>query len=759
MDFNSSNTIIYTALIGQNEGLNSQPFIKDSNLRHVCLTDDPNLTSNQWEIINVNRILPLDAHRSQRNYKIRPHLIFPEYKYSFYFDNTVVLKCKSETFIEEVFAKYVSNENEPFIILPYHSYRDNLISEFYECFISNLDSDLNFFEQISDYLSIDILAMKSKPYWCGILFRNHSHQKIRDFSEIWYSHILKYSRRDQLSIIYAGLQLGLKFAAIKIDNFSTKYHEWPITNNERKSRIFKNNIYELPSEFLKNFVSKFSSTDQEILKIDLNKELSEIKSNFKKSFKEFQETKNQINVLKKEQDILKSDNKRLISDLEAIRNSKIWRYAFRCRKLLRNFKSIFTFYDSKSSPPKSLNTDLELLNYIASHPDLIKVFRTDLGSAKKHFMEFGYKEKRRLTFNTKQYLANYGDLADFFCAKNGFKTTDLVNEGALKHFINFGYEEGRTDAVITFKKNLIIKLIKKSEKLGLKLKLTSLSKFTIGRLIVDLILFPSDVYKVFYYCKKTLGIFPNIIFPKTFNENLHSRKLFNRRKLYTILADKLAVRNYVEDKIGKEYLNKLIWSGSSIRDLIDKEKLPNKFVIKTNNGSGTNFICKDKSKFNWDFAALKTDNWLKNDHSINFAEWQYRWIKPKVLIEEFMEDNNGKLIDYKFFCFGGKAKLIDIQYDRFSSEHKRQLLDENFNFVDVEYNEIKTIKGMLPCQEDLILMKNLAEKLSKGIDFVCVDLYLPDKIVFGELTLHPAAGHGKFVPKSFDLELGKEFNN
>ena len=56
-------------------------------------------------------------------------------------------------------------------------------------------------------------------------------------------------------------------------------------------------------------------------------------------------------------------------------------------------------------------------------------------------------------------------------------------------------------------------------------------------------------------------------------------------------------------------------------------------------------------------------------------------------------------------------------------------------------------------------MKNLAEKLSKGIDFVSVDLYFPDKIVFGELTLHPAAGHGKFVPKSFDLELGKEFNN
>ena len=103
MDINVENTIVYTVLIGQNEGLNSQPQIKNSKLRHVCLTDNENLKSEDWEIIYIKRLLPMDQYRSQRNLKIRPHLIFPEYKYSFYMDNTIILKTKVEDLINKIF--------------------------------------------------------------------------------------------------------------------------------------------------------------------------------------------------------------------------------------------------------------------------------------------------------------------------------------------------------------------------------------------------------------------------------------------------------------------------------------------------------------------------------------------------------------------------------------------------------------------------------------------------------------------------------
>lgn len=134
----------------------------------------------------------MDQYRSQRNLKIRPHLIFPEYNYSFYFDNTVVLKCSVEKLINKLFSAQTYDMKNPFLILPYLSLRDNLISEFYECFKCNLDSEIRFFEQISDYLKIDRLALKLKPYWTAMLFRNHMHPKLIEFSEIWFSNILRY---------------------------------------------------------------------------------------------------------------------------------------------------------------------------------------------------------------------------------------------------------------------------------------------------------------------------------------------------------------------------------------------------------------------------------------------------------------------------------------------------------------------------------------------------------------------------------------
>lgn len=198
-------------------------------------------------------------------------------------------------------------------------------------------------------------------------------------------------------------------------------------------------------------------------------------------------------------------------------------------------------------------------------------------------------------------------------------------------------------------KTIVFFLLNNSEKFALNLKHTYLGRFYFGRFIVDIILFPSDLYKIFYSFKKSFGLYPNILFPQTFNENLQSRKLFNRIISHITFADKLAVRNYVACTIGKKYLNNLIWSGNSLHDLLDKEKLPNQFVIKTNNGYGTNLMCKDKSKFDWNFAILKFDNWLKYDLSMNYAEWQYRWIKPKILIEEYIENSKGELLDYKFF--------------------------------------------------------------------------------------------------------------
>ena len=338
MDINSENTVVYTILIGQNEGLNPQSQIKNSKLRHVCLTDNENLKSDDWEIIYVERLLPMDQYRSQRNLKIRPHLIFPEYKYSFYMDNTVSLKTKVEDFISNIFLTNIEDEKAPHFILPFHSFRDNLIDEFYECFSHNLDSDIRFFEQITDYLLINKKALKFKPYWTAMLFRNHMDPLVKEFSEIWFSNILRYSRRDQLSIIHSQLQSKLKIVGFYLDNFKSDYHMWPVAKNERIFRGALNNIYKLPPDIFQDINADLSLKDEEINKINYEKKIKDLFLKFEKSYKEFENLEEEKRNLEEEKRNLEEDKRKLYSEINNIKNSRIWRYSAFYRKIMDQMK-------------------------------------------------------------------------------------------------------------------------------------------------------------------------------------------------------------------------------------------------------------------------------------------------------------------------------------------------------------------------------------------------------------------------------------
>ena len=293
MEFNKDDFIVYTSLIGKNEGLNSQPCFSSSNLRHVCLTDDENLISDDWEIILVDRILPEDCHRSQRHFKIRPHIVFPNYKYSLYLDNTVVLKKKTEDFIKMILKENFIFKDEPFFLLPYHSQFD-LISEFNACASNNLDDQIRINEQLNHYINTNSRDLKRKAYWGAILLRSHNDSEIIKLSEIWFSHICRYSRRDQLSIIHASSQSNIVLKGFELKNSDSEYHVWPVTRNKRDNRNFKaNHIQYIPENYLEILSKKINENKNLLLKLDENKKilntyklLLRIK-NFYKKFKEY----------------------------------------------------------------------------------------------------------------------------------------------------------------------------------------------------------------------------------------------------------------------------------------------------------------------------------------------------------------------------------------------------------------------------------------------------------------------------------------
>lgn len=242
----------------------------------------------------------------------------------------------------------------------------------------------------------------------------------------------------------------------------------------------------------------------------------------------------------------------------------------------------------------------------------------------------------------------------------------------------------------------------------------------------------------------------NINNPKRFNEKIHWLKLNPCIKEGEILADKYKVREFIKKNIGETYLVPLIGVWNNAED-IDFSKLPNKFALKANHGSGMNIICQDKNKLNWDKAKKKVKFWLKNSQYCISREWQYKNTSRKIICEEFLEYD---ITDYKFFCFNGQPLYIQVDIDRFEN-HTRAFFTTNWElapFTTLYKYPNKDISRPKELEEMLYVAKTLA----KDYNFVRIDLYIHhNKVYFGEITLHPEGGCGIFIPDEYDYILGK----
>ena len=254
--------------------------------------------------------------------------------------------------------------------------------------------------------------------------------------------------------------------------------------------------------------------------------------------------------------------------------------------------------------------------------------------------------------------------------------------------------------------------------------------------------------------KKYAGYPLNLNFPQTFNEKIQWLKLFWQDPLMTQCADKVAVRDYVAETVGGEYLVPILGVYDNPED-INFDLLPDKFVIKINWGSGENIIVQDKSKLDIEKTKQRLLDWMdfKNNHYYDYLEWAYKDITPKILIEKYIEQKDGKLLDWKFFCFDGKAKFVQVDVDR-NTNHRRC-------FYDMEYKkqEFTTMypffEGEVQKPDNFDIMKNIAEKLAGMFPFVRVDMYcLGSQIKFGEMTFYHGNGTERFKPAHFDKILG-----
>ena len=240
--------------------------------------------------------------------------------------------------------------------------------------------------------------------------------------------------------------------------------------------------------------------------------------------------------------------------------------------------------------------------------------------------------------------------------------------------------------------------------------------------------------------------------PKTYNEKIQWMKLYDSTPLKTRLADKYLVRDWVKKKIGEEYLIPLLGVWESF-DEIDFDKLPNQFVLKANHGCGWNIIVKDKSTFDKEEARKQFDVWMHTNFAFKWGlELLYMNIPPKIIAEEYLENNDDDLYDYKVFCFDGKAESV-----MFLSNRQQEL---RMSFYDLQWNKLPFVYSHpqnldeVPKPKNLELMINLAEKLAEGFPHVRTDFYVLNdgSIKFGEMTFTSASGTCKWnIPEQDEV--------
>lgn len=251
----------------------------------------------------------------------------------------------------------------------------------------------------------------------------------------------------------------------------------------------------------------------------------------------------------------------------------------------------------------------------------------------------------------------------------------------------------------------------------------------------------------------------NLDAPKTFNEKVMWTKLYYQNPLITTCCDKFAVKEYVKQILGEDYFVPTIASWDDPDD-IDFDSLPDQFVLKVNWSSGYNIIVKDKSELDFESTRETLKKWMKPDRNsyYQFFNWGFKYVKPVVYAEEYLEQIDGQLYDYKFHCFNGKAEVLLIATDRLKESTVA------FDFFDMDFNPLPFTRGgrrsdKLPEKPALYdEMVRCAEILAEPFPFVRIDFYeVSGRIYLGEMTFYPGGGLLAFEPVEWDQKLGDLF--
>lgn len=247
----------------------------------------------------------------------------------------------------------------------------------------------------------------------------------------------------------------------------------------------------------------------------------------------------------------------------------------------------------------------------------------------------------------------------------------------------------------------------------------------------------SDIHIVAILRRRNM---PNLIRPRTFNDQIRWHMLFAQSALMPKLCDKVGVREYVTQKIGSQYLVPLIGTGS----LDDVLPLLTKYsgYLKCSHDSGSAEFVTPEMAPQIDAIRTRFQTLLARTYGVGKGEWPYGLVLPRLIFEQHLPSADGHQSppDLKVHCVRGIPRLFQVIAARKVREMGALFLPTGERLDFDSRDDRLPLEGFSP-EPFFPLASELAGKLSENLDYVRVDFYVSgSRLFFGEMTFFPESG-------------------
>lgn len=275
------------------------------------------------------------------------------------------------------------------------------------------------------------------------------------------------------------------------------------------------------------------------------------------------------------------------------------------------------------------------------------------------------------------------------------------------------------------------------------------------------ILYPLILKKLF---KRNTGKDLNLFFPKTFNEKIQYLKLFDNKKIKTLLTDKIEAIKLIDGIVDKKHIKKIYGVYDNISQ-INLSELHESFYLKTNHGCKWQLKIDSKAYFleNFDEINKKVNAWLKINYAYaNGLELQYENIKPKIFTEEVIAHPDYMFpIDVEIFCFDGIPRLALVRAIKEEFCYGINIYSVEDGLLPYLFNKPSEFRkiDVVPLPNFYDEMLEISKKITKGIKLARVDFfYTKDNFYFGEVTFTPYSGYSTMNDEHFEKLISQWFH-